>query len=71
MAAVLSEQPVVTHEADDEKEVPDNQLERSPTKDLSNNAYLEDDEEPEIHARTWFALLSLFMLNLVQVFALT
>ena len=28
------------------------------------------EEEPEIHMRTWIALASMFLLNLVQVFAL-
>lgn len=29
-----------------------------------------DDEEPELHARTYVALAAMFLLNLVQVFAL-
>lgn len=35
-----------------------------------NPVYDEVDEEPEIHMRTWIALASMFLLNLVQVFAL-
>jgi hypothetical protein len=32
--------------------------------------YNDDDEEPELHARTYLALAAMFLLNLVQVFAL-
>lgn len=35
-----------------------------------NLVYDDVDEEPELHARTYIALLSMFALNLVQVFAL-
>ena len=41
----------------------------TPTKD-ANLVYDDNDEEPELHARTYFALLAMFFLNLVQVFAL-
>ncbi|KAK6837344.1 hypothetical protein RU639_001133 [Aspergillus parasiticus] len=34
------------------------------------NFTYEVDEEPEIHARTWFALAAMFLLNMVQVFGL-
>lgn len=34
------------------------------------NLVYDGDEEPEIHMRTWIALASMFVLNLVQVFAL-
>lgn len=37
---------------------------------VQNPVYDEVDEEPEIHMRTWIALASMFLLNLVQVFAL-
>lgn len=33
--------------------------------------YDDEDEEPALHARTYFALLALFLLNFVQVVALT
>jgi hypothetical protein len=36
----------------------------------ASNLVYEDDEEPELHARTYFALAAMFFLNLVQVFAL-
>ena len=39
----------------------------SPEKNLM---YAEDDEEPEIHIRTYLAVAAMFLLNLVQVFAL-
>ena len=35
-----------------------------------NLVYNDNDEEPELHARTYFALTAMFFLNLVQVFAL-
>lgn len=34
------------------------------------NLIYDGEEEPEIHMRTWIALASMFVLNLVQVFAL-
>lgn len=36
----------------------------------NNLVYDEVDEEPELHARTWLAIAAMFLLNLVQVFAL-
>jgi len=36
----------------------------------ANFVYDDDDEEPELHARTYFALAAMFFLNLVQVLAL-
>ncbi len=38
---------------------------------LGNLVYSDEEEEPVLHARTWFAVLSLFLLNYVQVLALT
>jgi hypothetical protein len=35
-----------------------------------NLEYNDDEEEPEIHARTYVALAAMFLLNLVQVVAL-
>jgi hypothetical protein len=43
-------------------------LEKVVTED--NLVYDNVEEEPEIHMRTWIALASMFLLNLVQVFAL-
>ncbi|KAJ5296876.1 polyketide synthase [Penicillium atrosanguineum] len=37
---------------------------------LETNLVYEEDEEPEFHAQTWFALAAMFFLNLVQVFGL-
>lgn len=37
---------------------------------LERNLVYEEDEEPEFHARTFFALAAMFLLNLVQVFCL-
>lgn len=34
------------------------------------NLIYDGEEEPEFHMRTWIALFSMFVLNLVQVFAL-
>jgi hypothetical protein len=36
----------------------------------ANLEYNDDEEEPEIHARTYVALAAMFLLNLVQVVAL-
>jgi hypothetical protein len=38
--------------------------------ETANLVYDDNDEEPELHTRTYFALLAMFFLNLVQVFAL-
>jgi len=35
-----------------------------------NLGYDDDEHEPEIHARTYYALTAMFLLNLVQVLAL-
>ncbi|KAN0112347.1 putative siderophore iron transporter [Hyaloscypha variabilis] len=43
--------------------------ELAPSQD-ANLVYDNDEEEPEIHARTYFALVAMFTLNLVQVLAL-
>lgn len=43
--------------------------ERVPTP-TGNLVYDHNDEEPEIHARTYFALAAMFLLNFVQVVAL-
>lgn len=45
-------------------------LELSPTVDCDNLVYDDNDTEPELHARTYVALSAMFLLNLVQVFAL-
>jgi hypothetical protein len=36
----------------------------------ANLAYSQDDEEPEIHVRTYLAVAAMFLLNMIQVFAL-
>lgn len=36
----------------------------------TNLIYDDADQEPELHARTYVAVAAMFMLNLVQVFAL-
>ena len=38
--------------------------------DATQNLVYEDDEEPELHAQTYFAVGAMFLLNLVQVFGL-
>lgn len=43
-------------------------LDLNPTVDL---AYDNEDDEPALHSRTYLALVALFVLNLVQVVALT
>jgi hypothetical protein len=56
----------------DENVVVDNlaPLVLSPTANLSNLVYENDEEEPELHMRTYIALLAMFLLNYVLVFAL-
>ena len=36
----------------------------------TRNLVYDEEEEPELHLRTYFALLAMFLLNLVQVLAL-
>jgi hypothetical protein len=43
----------------------------SVTANQDNLAYADEEEEPELHARTYLAIAALFVLNFVQVFALT
>jgi hypothetical protein len=38
--------------------------------EIEENLVYEEDEEPELHAQTYFALAAMFLLNLVQVFGL-
>ena len=59
------------HTADEKSESMVNQqhMEKVDTNE-GNLVYTDVDEEPELHARTYIALLSMFALNLVQVFAL-
>ncbi|KAJ5611177.1 major facilitator superfamily domain-containing protein [Penicillium lagena] len=55
---------------DQEKSLPETKhLEQVSSAPEINLSY-EEDEEPEFHARTWFALAAMFLLNLVQVFGL-
>jgi hypothetical protein len=49
--------------------VDEKHLERVPTPN-SNLVYDHDEDEPELHLRTYFALAAMFLLNLVQVLAL-
>lgn len=58
--------------AHDEKPASDvQQLEDLKTMDtLENLVYNDIEEEPELHLRTYVALLAMFILNLVQVVAL-
>ena len=58
----------VVHSETAEKTSEAQHMEKSVTED--NLAYDDVEEEPEIHMRTWIALASMFLLNLVQVFAL-
>lgn len=51
----------------EEKSGQDTHMEQATDVDL---VYDNDDEEPELHARTWLALLAMLFLNMVQVLAL-
>ena len=42
----------------------------SPDQSEANLTYEDDDEEPELHARTYIAIVAMLMLNMVQVFGL-
>ena len=69
----MGDQPVNIMEEKDasgtrEKPTEAQHLEKSVTED--NLVYDDVEEEPELHMRTWVALASMFLLNLVQVFAL-
>lgn len=57
------------HDATKETSLEKNHLENVVTLE-DNLVYNAVDEEPEIHMRTWIALGAMFLLNLVQVFAL-
>jgi hypothetical protein len=58
------------HSPLDEKSSDEEQhLEHAVTSSV-NLEYNDDEEEPEIHARTYVALAAMFLLNLVQVVAL-
>lgn len=48
--------------------VDENQAERLHT--IMDMEYANEDEEPELHARTYIALAAMFLLNFVQVLAL-
>lgn len=37
---------------------------------IEENLVYDEDEEPQLHAQTYFALAAMFVLNLVQVFGL-
>lgn len=64
--------PVNHTEIVDEKESKENRLQpiNTASTEPGNLVYNDNDEEPEFHARTWFALAAMFLLNMVQVFAL-
>ena len=64
---VEAEQRQISVQDDNSEE--EKHIERVPTPD-TNLVYDDQDEEPELHARTYFALAAMFLLNLVQVFAL-
>lgn len=62
------------HSSNDSKEVNEGHLPLEQTVSYLDNSqnlvYDHDDEEPAVHARTWFALAAMFFLNVIQVFAL-
>ncbi len=45
--------------------------ELAPESPLGNLEYREDDQEPEIHIRTWLAVAAMTILNFVALVALT
>lgn len=54
----------------DQGSVDEKQREDVVKTEIINMEYVHDDEEPELHARTYVALAAMFFLNLVQVVAL-
>ena len=70
MAINAATDKVVEAPSRDEKDSSEAQhLEQIVTSE-DNLVYDDVDEEPELHARTYIALAAMFLLNLVQVFAL-
>lgn len=65
----VGEQKRVTLKSTEKTESESEHLENTVTLE-DNLVYNAVDEEPEIHMRTWIALAAMFLLNLVQVFAL-
>lgn len=66
-------QPVQTETAlpsDEKGESLDEKYAEHAAESDGNLVYEDDDEEPELHARTYIALFSMFLLNYVQVLAL-
>jgi hypothetical protein len=66
---VVIPEPGLTHSPVHKDSIEEQQVERIPSVD-PNFVYEDNDEEPELHARTYFALAAMFLLNLVQVLAL-
>lgn len=62
--------PVDTPSTDEKQDYSANEkhLEQSP--EQVNLSYNDDEEEPELHMRTWLALAAMWLLNYVQVVAL-
>ena len=68
----VNPEPMQAHSPADEKTstfADEKKVERVVTSE-ENLVYDDNEEEPELHARTYFALAAMFLLNLVQVFAL-
>ena len=66
---VISERGQGRSPRDEKSSAEEQHLEHVTTSD-ANLEYNNDEEEPEIHARTYVALAAMFLLNLVQVVAL-
>jgi hypothetical protein len=67
---VKSEPLQAAHSPLEEKSIEDAKHSEVVDSQSANLVYNQDDEEPEIHARTYFAIASMFLLNMVQVLAL-
>lgn len=70
---VANPEPVQAHSLVQEKDISEDENEKhieNVVSSSSNLVYDNNDEEPELHARTYFALAAMFLLNLVQVLAL-
>ena len=61
---------VVQTSVNDKSSVEEKHVEDIKDSSFNDMEYTNDNEEPELHARTWVALAAMFVLNMVQVVAL-
>lgn len=64
----VAEKPSIKETTQEDADEPTEYRDHSPSNDL---IYENEDEEPELHARTYIALATMFLWNFIQAFALT